>query len=155
MWAHMCNCICKCLFYSFFVLSPVQKSHLSCPLLCNLQSLPSQRLDIDRERREKYPLLFACEVGASVCHPLETISADGLEFVHGGQLCWQHQRWQTFIPQWLLITTIFYHYHIVCIFQCMMEKLTRGKAARELCFRHLINLSTTSTEYMPILSLLK
>lgn len=93
MWAHMCNCICKCfiLFYSFFVLSPVQKSHLSCPLLCNLHSLPSQRLDIDRERRGKYPLLFACEVGASVCHPLETISADGLEFVHGGQLCWQHQ----------------------------------------------------------------
>lgn len=38
-----------------------------------------------------YLLLFAGKVGASDRHPLEAISADGLEHVHERQLYWQHQ----------------------------------------------------------------
>lgn len=35
---------------------------------------------------------FAPILVAYVCHPIETISADGLQCVHGRQLCWSHQR---------------------------------------------------------------
>lgn len=74
-----------------------------------------------------YPSLFVCKDAAVACHPLETISADSPECVHGERCCCQHQRVAYFHNNYLLNAPHFFtHLHSVSL--CEYRK-TESKAA--------------------------
>lgn len=85
-----------------------------------------------------YPLLFVCEGAAAACHPLEAISADSPECVHGGQRCRQQRE----VGLYRTITTYRIYNHMLCSFSLVCASLCKQKeeqkAAGESCFMHLI-----------------